>query len=103
VTAITNNGFILRCNRISASREVQLFGRLHSDICNVPLYLLPVARLPMRLFKAPTNIYLMKNSVDSKTVSKFLDAQLLVRRVRPNPAKLMAHTATLKNRVSRGL
>jgi len=27
VTAMTNMGFILRWNRISASREVQLFGR----------------------------------------------------------------------------
>jgi len=37
VTAMTNKGFILFWNRISASREVELFGRLDSDICNVPL------------------------------------------------------------------
>jgi len=36
VTATTNRGFILRWKRISASRKVHLFGRLHSDICNVP-------------------------------------------------------------------
>ena len=35
VAAMTNKGFILRWNMISASREVELFGRLHSDICNV--------------------------------------------------------------------
>jgi len=40
----------------------------------------------------------MKKNVDSKTVFKFLDAQLLVRRVRPNPAILLAHTTTLKKR-----
>jgi len=42
----------------------------------------------------------MNKSFVSKTVFKFLDAQLLVRRVRPNHAILLAHTATLKNRGS---
>jgi len=32
ITAMTKKGLILRWSRISASREVQLFGRLHSDI-----------------------------------------------------------------------
>jgi len=54
---------------------------------NVLLHLLPGARLQISLNK----------SFDSKTVSKFLDSQLLVRRVRPNPAILLALTATLKN------
>jgi len=36
----------------------------------------------------------MNKSVDSKTVFKFLDAQLLVRRVRPYPAKLLDHNST---------
>jgi len=96
VTTMTNKGFILRWNRISASREVQLFVRLHSDICNVPLYLLPGVRLQIRLTKARPSFYLMNKSVDSKIVFKFLDDQLLVRRVRPNPTILLAHTATLK-------
>ena len=98
VTAMNNGGFILRWNRTNASRGVQLFGRLHSDICNVTLYLLPGVRLQIRLNKARPSFYLMNNSVDSKTVFKFLDAQLLVRRVRPKPAILLAHTATIKNR-----
>ena len=97
VTAMTNKGFILRWNRISASREIQLFDRLHSDIFNVPLYLLPGVWLQIRLTKARPNFYLMNKSVDSKTVFNFLDAQLLVWRVRPNPAILLAHTATPKN------
>jgi len=42
----------------------------------------------------------MNKSVDSKTVFKFLDAQLLVRRVRTNRAILLALTATLKNKGS---
>jgi len=100
VTAMTNKRFILRWNRIGASREVELFGRLYSDKCNVPLYLLPGVRLQIRLTKTLPSFYLMNKSVHSNTVFKILDAQLLVRRVRPNPTILLAHTATLKIRGS---
>jgi len=100
VTAMMNEGFVHRSNMIIASREVELFGRLHKYICNVPLYLLPGFRLQIRLTKARHNLYLMNKSVYSKTVFKFLDAQLMVRRVGPNPAILLAHAATLKNRGS---
>jgi len=61
----------------------------------VSLYLLSGVRLQIRLTKARPKFYLMNKSVDSKTVFKFLDAQLLVRRVRPNTAILLAHNATL--------
>ena len=50
--------------------------------------------------KARPIFYLKNKSVDSKTVYKFLDAQLLVRRVKPNLAILLALSATLKNRGS---
>ena len=96
VTAMNNGGFILRWNRTNASRGVQLFGRLHSDICNVTLYLLPGVRLQIRLNKARPSFYLITNCVNSKAVFKFLDAQLTVRRVRPNPAILLTHAATMK-------
>jgi len=36
LTAKTNREFITRWNKLSASKEVHLFGRLHSEICNVP-------------------------------------------------------------------
>ena len=65
VTAMTNRGFILCWKRISAIREIQLFGRLHTDICNVPLYLPPGVMLHIRLTKAQPNFYLMKKNVDS--------------------------------------
>ena len=38
----------------------------------------------------------MSNAEDSKAVFKFLDAQLLVKRVRPNPAYLIAHNTVLQ-------
>jgi len=41
VSAVTNQGFITRWDKLSASKELQLFGRLHSDLFTVPLVLLP--------------------------------------------------------------
>jgi len=95
LTATSKRGFITRWNRLSASGKVQLFRRLHSDVCNVLLYLLPDVRLQIQLTNAPPSFCLINKSVDSKTVFKFLDPQLLVRRVRPNPATLLAHNSTL--------
>jgi len=33
-TSATNDGFIACWSRMSVSRDVQLFGRLHTDLCN---------------------------------------------------------------------
>jgi len=96
LTAKTNRLFITRWNRLRASREVQLFGRLRSDIRNVHLYFPAGVRLQIRLKKSRPNFYVVNKSVDPKTVFKFLDAQLLVRRVRSNPALLLPHNSTLK-------
>jgi len=37
----TNTGFIDRWNRQKRSEEIEMYGRIHSDICNVPKFLLP--------------------------------------------------------------
>jgi hypothetical protein len=42
----------------------------------------------------------MNKIVDSKNVFKYMNDQLLVRRVGPNAAILLAHNSTLKNRGS---
>ena len=38
----------------------------------------------------------MNKDADSKIIFKFLDAQLLLKRVRPNPAYLVAHNTALQ-------
>ena len=63
----TNTGFGSRLNRIKQSKEVQLFGRLHSDICNVVPYLLPVVMLQKKLTNGKRPFYLMSSKVDSTT------------------------------------
>ena len=91
----TNKGFITRLHRIKQSKEVHLYGRLHSGISNVPIYLFPDLRIQIKLTKALSRFYLMSKTADSKTTFKFLDAKLYVKRVRSNPAILLAHHSTL--------
>ena len=73
-----------------------MVGRLHSDICNVPTHLLPGVLVQIKLTKARREFYLMNKDAYSKVVFKLLDAQLLVERVRPNPAYLVAHNTALQ-------
>jgi len=86
-----NKGFITRWNKIKQSKELKIYGRIHSDICNVPLYLIPGVRMQIKLTKAKPSFYLMNKVAETKTVFKFLDARLLVNRVRHSPSLLLAH------------
>jgi len=70
-------------------------GRLHADICNVLQFLLSGVRMQVRLTKAKDDFYLIKANVDSKAAFKFLDAELIVRRIRPIPKISYAHTEAL--------
>ena len=47
-----NLGFVTLFNRLKQRKEVQLYGRFHSDIHNVPRFLPPGVRILIRLTKA---------------------------------------------------
>ena len=47
----TNTVFVARWNRINQCKEVQLIGRLHSDICSVVPYLLSGVKPQIKLTK----------------------------------------------------
>jgi len=49
-----------------------------------------------RKLKVNRDFYLMDKDPDSKVIFKFLDAQLLVNRFKPNPAYLLTHTTILQ-------
>jgi hypothetical protein len=91
-----NDGFIARWSRLSGSRDVQIFRRLHTDLCNVPLFLLPRVSLQIKLTKARPSFYLMNKGPDTNTCFKFLDAYLLVRRVEPKPLIMSAQETALE-------
>ena len=88
--------FITRCYRIKQSKEVHLYGRIHSDICKVPLYLVTVVRMQIKLTRAKSNFYLINKEAESKTVFNFLDAQLLVNCVKRSQSLLLAHNTALE-------
>jgi hypothetical protein len=77
------------------SKVIELYGRIHADICNVPLYLLSNVKLEITFTKARTSFFLMNKDKDSKVIFIYLDAHLHVKRIRPNPAILAAHNETL--------
>jgi hypothetical protein len=98
-TTVTNKGFITRWNRQKQSKEIQMIGRIHSDICNVPIYLTPGDRLLIKFTKANPSFFLMNKDAKSTTTFKFLDAKLLVRRAKAYPAILSAHNTILSQGV----
>jgi hypothetical protein len=87
--------------RQKQSKEIEMYGRIHSDICNVPKFLLPNIRLQIKFTKANPSFYLMNTAADSKTIFTFIYAKLIVKRVRPNPRIHLAHEETLKTSLSR--
>jgi len=97
----TNTGFVDRWNRQKQSKEIEMYGRIHSDICNVPKFLLPGIKMQIKFTKAKPSFYLMNTAADSKTIFKFFDAKLFVRRIRANPQIPMAHEETLKTDLAR--
>ena len=97
----TNTGFIDRWNKQKQSKETEMYGKIHSDICNVAKFLLPGIQLQIKFTKAKPSFYLMNTSADCTTTFKFLDAKLLVKRIRANPKIPLAHEATLKTNLAR--
>jgi len=63
-----NGGFCSRWNRLKQSQTIDMYGRLHSDICNVPLFLLNGDKIQIKLTKAkklwehPTSLLVAPNS-----------------------------------------
>ena len=95
--SIKNKGFVKRWERQNQSKAIELYGRLNSDICNFSQFLLSGVRMQIRLTKAKDDFYLMNAHDDTKTKAtfKFLDAELIVRRIRPSPKISVAHTEAL--------
>jgi len=102
-TSATNDGFVARWSRLNCSRDVQLFGRQHTRLYNVPLFLLPKVPLQIKLTKARPSFYLLNKSADTKTTFKFLDDYLMVRRVQPKPLILSAQETALERGLSCGI
>jgi hypothetical protein len=58
-TITTEKGFIDRSNRSKQSTEVEMYGRTHSDLFNVPQLLLPGVQLQIKFTKSKKGFYLL--------------------------------------------
>ena len=72
-----------------------MYGRIHSDICKDPRYLLNGVKIQIKLTKARQAFFLLSNKADSKITFKFAEARLYVKRIRPNPSILASHNEAL--------
>ncbi|XP_064635795.1 uncharacterized protein F54H12.2-like [Lineus longissimus] len=91
--ADTNGGFKTRAKFIAKSRQLDMFGRLHLDLCHQSRYLLNGVDLKLRLNRTKNNFNLMSDV--GTEVTKIKKAVLLVQQVKPNPAVLTAHAKAL--------
>jgi len=98
-TSIKNKGFVKRWERQKESKITDLYWRLHADICNVSQFLLSGVRLQIKLTKAKDDFYLVNSNPNTNAPFKFLDAELVVRRIRPSPKIFVAHNEA----VSKGI
>jgi len=73
MNATTNRGFVTRWDKLNASKGLQHFERLHSDVFNVTRLLMPGVRMQIRWTKARPSFYMMSKEADSKTTFKILD------------------------------
>jgi len=80
--------FINRWDKIKQSKDVQFYDGLHSDLCNVPKFLLPVVNQKIKLTKAQSSFYLMNATADCKKTFKSIGAKIFVKRMRPHPELL---------------
>jgi len=71
---------------------VQLLGRLYSDIFILIPYVLPGVKLQIKLTKGIRAFYLMNRKAESTTKFQFLEAYLVVNRIRPYPSYLISTT-----------
>ena len=72
-----------------------MYGRLHTDICNVPQLLINGVKMQIKLTKARPEFYLLSTKEDAKVYFKVLEALLIVKRIKPSPSVMTAHNEAL--------
>ena len=72
-TVSTNDVYISGWSGLNATRDVQIFVRLHTNLCNAPLFMLHGVHLQIKLATGRLSFYLMNRTTDSKKNFKFLD------------------------------
>ena len=72
-----------------------MYGRIHADICNVPLLFISGVKIQIKLTKANSSFYLMTTKENGKVYFKIKEALLYGNRIKPSPSVLTGHTEAL--------
>jgi hypothetical protein len=83
----TNRGYQTRWKLTNNTAEIEMCGRVHGDLFNVPRLLLPGVQLQIKFTKSKSDIYVM---------SAKADATLHVKHVKPSPTIQLAHAKALE-------
>ena len=90
-----NNGLATRANFASESKEVNMIGRIHSDILFKERYMLNEVNLRMKLFRIKEALCLMSSGETYNVV--IVAASLLIRKVKISPSAYLVHAKAFEN------
>jgi hypothetical protein len=93
----TNRGYHARWKLTNNGAEIEMYGRVHGDLFNVPRLFLPCVQLRIKFTKSKSDFYDMSAKADTEAIFRFLDATLHVRHVKPSPTIQLEHTIALEN------
>jgi hypothetical protein len=91
----SNSGWKKRFEKSKNSKEIVMYGKLHGDIFNISTLMMPGVSIQIKLTKSKEAFYLLGESPDPKVKFQFLDASLYVRKIKPSPNILLAHSKAL--------
>jgi hypothetical protein len=97
----TNKAFIRRKDFTSASKQIDLAGKLHCDMFNTSKYLINGVDVRFIFVKNKAEIVLLKNATTGGANIKIIDASLWIRKVKINPTILLAHANSLNRHTAK--
>lgn len=87
---LTNAGFVKRKALATESKEIELYGNIFCDIFNFNKYLINGVQLKISLTRNSNNFALFSDTDDAYKI-EFLDAALVVRKMKIMPKIILAH------------
>ena len=90
-----NTGFVKRRQFARQSRQIDLIGRLHTDLMTQTRYMLNGVNVKIRLIPSKPTFHLMHDAANAGVKTTFTHASMFVRKVKLNPGILMAHAKAL--------
>jgi hypothetical protein len=95
-----NSGLVKRTEFISLSKEVDMIGRIHTDIFFQPRYMLNEVNTRIKLTRSKDSFCLMAHGADAFKV-KITSATMMVRKVKISPNVYLAHAKTLETALAK--